>query len=304
MMYAMDNAQREIKIGYSTDGHRRISAHTTNGFELLAAWPATQDDEKETHKRLRPHRMEGRGKETYLGTEVYDYITGLLGRNYAAPTIAEARALPRLPIEVWGFGKDLTHVRADGQGSLLDAYEPHDRPRLISELPWNSSESDEWFTPAHIIEPARRAMGTIDTDPASCAEANKTVKADLWYGRHQDGLDPLLPWRGNVWLNPPYGTGNSSAGHFVDRLVRELGQGAVHQAVTCLNLNSMGSLWFETIFDVAALHCIYRGRINFTPPGGGNSSPTKGTVLSYFGKNLEAFAEQFRPLGHVLEVRA
>lgn len=69
----------------------------------------------------------------------------------------------------------------------------------------NSSESVEWFTPAKYIEAVRAVLGgTIELDPASCAEANKTVKATKFYTAADDGL--TQPWVAQTaFLNPPYG---------------------------------------------------------------------------------------------------
>ena len=68
----------------------------------------------------------------------------------------------------------------------------------------HSSESAEHYTPTFIVDAARTALGgTIDLDPASCAEANKWIRASNYYTRKQDGF--TKPWHGAVFLNPPGG---------------------------------------------------------------------------------------------------
>lgn len=79
----------------------------------------------------------------------------------------------------------------------------------------NNSGSNEWYTPAPIIEAARDVMGSIDLDPASCELANQTVKAVKYYSVETNGL--RHEWYGNVWLNPPYI--RELCGAFVDKLV-------------------------------------------------------------------------------------
>jgi hypothetical protein len=58
-------------------------------------------------------------------------------------------------------------------------------------------------TPREIVELSREVLGTIDLDPASDAEANRTIRAERFYSEADDGL--LRPWRGRVFLNPPGG---------------------------------------------------------------------------------------------------
>ncbi len=62
---------------------------------------------------------------------------------------------------------------------------------------------DEWYTPAPVIEAARRLMGSIDLDPASCETANQVVKATRYFTISDDALQQ--DWSGNVWCNPPFG---------------------------------------------------------------------------------------------------
>src|SRR6202035_1782424 len=92
-------------------------------------------------------------------------------------------------------------------------------------------KSNEWYTPSKYIEAARRVMGSIDLDPASCELANRTVQATRYYSEQDNGL--LHSWHGNVWLNPPFGKVQNKSGIriFVDMLVEEYRQGNVSQAV-------------------------------------------------------------------------
>src|SRR5260221_7395603 len=84
-------------------------------------------------------------------------------------------------------------------------------------------KSNEWFTPSRYIEAARLVMGSIDLDPASCSEANQTVKAKRYYSIDDNGLEQ--PWYGNIWLNPPYGRSanyvDSNIGLFTKKLLDE-----------------------------------------------------------------------------------
>lgn len=64
-----------------------------------------------------------------------------------------------------------------------------------------SAVTSQWFTPPLIVEPARRFLGTIDLDPASCEVANRTVQAVAYYNEAADGL--AHEWHGHLWLNPP-----------------------------------------------------------------------------------------------------
>lgn len=91
----------------------------------------------------------------------------------------------------------------------------------------HSSESAEWYTPAAIVDAAREVMVGIDLDPASCLEANATVRAERIYTLADDGLSK--PWVARtVWLNPPYGRSSvdnrSNQAVWLDRLMADYGK--------------------------------------------------------------------------------
>jgi hypothetical protein len=54
---------------------------------------------------------------------------------------------------------------------------------------------NEWYTPSRYVDAGRRVLGAIDLDPASCARANETVKASIYWTKADDGLKQ--PW--NIW---------------------------------------------------------------------------------------------------------
>lgn len=93
------------------------------------------------------------------------------------------------------------------------------------------SKSMEHYTPSLLIQAAREVLGGIDLDPASCALANTTVRADRYYSREDDGLSK--PWSGRVWLNPPGGRRGciSEAKGWWVRLARDYAAGDVTSAL-------------------------------------------------------------------------
>lgn len=94
-------------------------------------------------------------------------------------------------------------------------------PRTRERNPLTSCASEEHYTRAEYVEPARHVLGAIDLDPASSARANETVKAATYYTKEDDGLS--LPWFGRVFVNPP--------GERTGRLVRRFWQRACEHAI-------------------------------------------------------------------------
>lgn len=67
----------------------------------------------------------------------------------------------------------------------------------------HSSETNEHYTPAEIVDAARTTLGAFDMDPASCEAANQIVQATKFFTKEDNGFTRL--WKGRVFLNPPGG---------------------------------------------------------------------------------------------------
>lgn len=162
-----------------------------------------------------------------------------------------------------------------------------------------SSASNEWYTPATIVEPARQVLGQIDLDPASNAIANETVKASRYYTIADDGL--AQPWAGRVFLNPPYGKtkNKSNQGLWTQRLIAEYDARRVTEAIMVLRA-ATGHNWFAPLWRFPM--CFVARRISFDSPGGASDGkPSAATVVVYVGHRELRFAEVFETLGPVVE---
>lgn len=299
----------EIYIGWNGgNSPDRPKQHKAYGFtDVLAYMPGSTSDEDDLHEYFKAYAIDGNGNSRYEACDpLYDYIAWLLDRNFAVRNREDAARLAAVPWAARGPRAWKQPDEAiDGQLTLVAALPLPARERVryaaASGLATKASESDEWFSPESLVEIGRAGMGSIDTDPASHPDANaRYIHARIWYTKAQNGLRTDLPWVGNTWVNPPYGRGEGAAAAFVQRLIRELAGGSVTQAVTCLNSDSMTSHWFDPVWANAAVHLVVRGRPNFWRPGENGASPTKGTVLSYFGPRVDAFIEASRPYGNVI----
>jgi DNA N-6-adenine-methyltransferase (Dam) len=161
-----------------------------------------------------------------------------------------------------------------------------------------SSNSVEWYTPAKYIDAAREVLGDIDLDPASCEQANKTIKAKSIYTINDEGLQKT--WQGRVWMNPPYGR---VCGEFISKLVESHVEGNVPAAIALLNGYGFDTAWFQPLWDYPI--CFTDHRISFESPNKkpGDGGPANGNVFVYLGPDPDRFTEVFAQFGAVVERR-
>lgn len=154
--------------------------------------------------------------------------------------------------------------------------------------------NDEWYTPAEHLELARKVMGGIDLDPASCELAQQVVRAGHFYTAEQDGL--VQPWAGRIWLNPPYSRGLISK--FARKLLEEWRAGRIEQAVVLVNAHPDGR-WFQRLSAEFVL-CLTHKRIRFWD-GTRTVNPRFPSAFFYAGADATRFKRVFRRLGVIVE---
>lgn len=165
--------------------------------------------------------------------------------------------------------------------------------------------SNEWFTPAKYIEAAREVMGSIDLDPASCYQAQKTVRATIYYDKEENGLE--YNWHGRVWLNPPFGlihagvkgSTKSWQRSFVEKAQYEYEIGNSQQVIILL----LGSTVFRTYFQALWKYpvCLNPIQTKFYREDGSTSQFGFGSLFVYLGPNEQRFLEVFSKFGRIVK---
>jgi phage N-6-adenine-methyltransferase len=127
---------------------------------------------------------------------------------------------------------------------------------------FTSDETDEWSSPRELVEPLNDAVGGFDLDP--CSGAERSPFAAETYTEADDGLSQ--PWRGTVWVNPPY----SEMADWTAKAVAEAERDAV-DAIYYLCKGDSSTDWWHDALGAASVVAVIDHRLSFGD--GGNSAP-------------------------------
>lgn len=213
-----------------------------------------------------------------------DTSTGADGKQY--PRQVEHRSFDLPPATTMREAESQERARA-ALDIPSEPIEPEHRPHVT-----NNSGCNEWYTPQRYIDLAREVLGEIDLDPASCAFANETVKARLFYSEDDDGL--TKPWHGRVWMNPPYSA--DLVLKFAEKFVGEYNDGNVTEGIVLVN-NATETAWFASLVSAATAVCFPRGRIRYQSQNRESLAPLQGQAFLYFGENGDKFLQVFSEIG-------
>ena len=224
-----------------------------------------------------------------------------------------------MPREKGGRGKKLSQQLGDFNPNTVTAYRKladnrarmeeyfeqcDDMPGQTDFIQWckgthvsRNSGNNEWYTPPQIIEAARKAMGTIELDPASSKVANKTVRAKKFFCAVDKGQSKT--WKGNVWLNPPYS--QPLVSEFCNAVVEAYTSKSIPAACVLTN-NATETEWGQLLMSNASAVCFLTGRVKYLDETGEPANtPLQGQCVCYFGTKPAVFRDAFMGLGKMLK---
>ena len=153
--------------------------------------------------------------------------------------------------------------------------------------PLMSSDSDEWYTPDHVLEDVFQALGDVDLDP--CSDPDGNVAAGQRFTKEDDGL--AREWRGRVFMNPPY----SEIGRWADKIMAEVAAGRVSSFVALVPART-DTAWWDVLAGGSPAVCLIRGRLKFK--GGQSSAPFPSALICHDGGGgLDPFIAAFDGMG-------
>jgi hypothetical protein len=164
----------------------------------------------------------------------------------------------------------------------------------------HSSRSDQWMTPMHIVEMARKVLGTIDLDPASSAVANRRVQATEYHSVQTDGL--YQPWYGSVFCNPPGGRigRDSKTAMFWKRMVTQPIVQGIFMGFSLECLQSTQGKGVRSALEFPLCVPSKRVRFELPEPNVHRNAPSHSNVIVYVPgevDNTDLFIEVFSALG-------
>lgn len=157
---------------------------------------------------------------------------------------------------------------------------------------WEPSvgRSDEWFTPRYIFDALAERF---DMDVAAPFGGPRHVPAADWLHLYRPGLTE--PWRGFVWMNPPFG-GRGALAPWLSRFF-------THGSGIALTPDRTSAPWWQDAADQADAILFTRGKVQFERPDGSiGKSPGSGVTLwAAGGRAVDALRRAESKLGSVFE---
>ena len=164
-------------------------------------------------------------------------------------------------------------------------------------FPTQQQPEVERYSPPWLADAARKVMGAIDVDPASCERANKTIKATKFFSEKTNGL--RQQWRGRIFLNPPFGHEWRA---WAVKLMAEIAAGRTKQAFLVAPgavLWVLAAPWFRPLLRGSLF--LPNERIEYHNPRSDTwQDVCLGSFCVYYGPQQTRFAKVFGSKGTIL----
>ena len=140
--------------------------------------------------------------------------------------------------------------------------------------PNNHQSENTWFTPQLFFD----VLGPFDLDP--CTVSYRPFNTANVHIEHDKGICGLtFPWRGDVWLNPPYG---KEIRPFIDKFIN-------HKKGVMLIFARMGSQGIQDLINSGAFIYCLRKRVKFISKEGkaGNNAGADSCLVFFDEKWIQ-----------------
>jgi len=205
---------------------------------------------------------------------------GLNQRELAA--MVEVTQPTIIALETRGRGRLTTlegMLSALGAGAYLA---PRGEAKAFYTHAGNSSTNQAWETPVALLETLHGVFGRFDLDPCAPRRSRARVRARVHLTEADDGLS--VPWRGTVFVNPPYGR---TLATWVAKARSEVESGRAKTVVALLPARPDTNYWHEHVAGWAAVFFFLRGRLRF---GDGKQSAPFPSALAIWGADAATLA--------------
>ena len=294
----------DLKIGYTSkpmvEPRLREVVDGWNGtreYVVLAAVRGTKTDEKAMRGAFRVRTDVGNRTEyVWPDAEAVEYANWLRSQWFASADGTDgAEGFPVENSSHWLPDAGRRRARPiDDLDKLVQDYDT--RTDHLSGTAWSwmvnpAASIQDYFTPSGIIEAARQAMGDIDLDAASHWVANRAHRIPEYFDVNRSAFDN--PWRGRVWLNPPYGDNAP----WLREILRYVGSGEIQQLCMLSPVWAFSTAIARPIMKMSSAFVL----LSPTPQFWGNAKGKTGTNLPhgilYIGPRTGEFFRAFEPHG-------
>lgn len=284
-----------VKLGISKNSRTRKAQHerrgpTTTTMQVLGIWWGTRADESYLKHHFEHLALAGTSEWFKCDAAMRAWLIEMRKQHFVAHDDGEIDEMPFVDSSAWLPGSN-SAVAVSAAGQLgLNLVVPAGDPWADVTVTRDKIGAGDFYSPPNVLEAARRALGRIDLDPASCRVANTEVKARRYYSWQEDGL--TQPWYGRMWINPPF-----PWDAWAEKFIHEWNAGNIETAIILCTTRVTTAKYFHDMVSRSAAILKMRGRVQFWGPKAG--APDEGHEIYFYGRDIETFAQEFRPFGRI-----
>lgn len=166
----------------------------------------------------------------------------------------------------------------------------------------NASLHECWTTPSWVLDRLYTVVGgSFDLDPCSPTKdrARAPVQARRYHTEDDDGLSK--PWRGAVYMNPPYGRGIAD---WMAKAAAEAAAGRAKPVIALVPARVDTEWWHTSVVAAGASVTMFKGRLAFGGEGG-TTAPFPSALVLWSGnaEHEERMSQQFPDAWHIVGLK-